>query len=743
MSRLTSTQIIEQGDYLDPDFDPTSLTVPHLLSLLTLHAIKYPTPYNKSKLVQAFNDKIKPNVEVLKRERIQREGSVASSHGITDGITGQSISDEDPFPEQLPRRYSRRLSRPPSQTPPPTKPDPPKRRRSSAGPSLSRGISSKVVRPSEPALIEQSEPEDEPVKKVGRPRKSAVAAGPQGRRVSQPENVEGYSDNNIFQSGAESSSPTRPSPGSKGSIAVRRPTRRGRTSLSAPPQMPSSSPSRAAPSSPTFNPRLPLVADMPHQKLRFLQQQGVRDTVVEDPMLVFPKLEPRSSSPIFEEGEDQADSVSGEDDTFEPDLSFNAEVSKTIANGGSGRDIVHRNVSSSSRLPSWSQLILSAVTITLAAVVALYKMESASIGYCYAGTNTNPILDKRLASRIAAQECTERLAQQSGGAEAAFNISCTPLPLLPLPEPMACASCPSMAYCTPDSVTCQQSFVLRPHPLAQVPLFLKLFNGLPGFGPVAFPPSCVEDEERKRTTGRLGIALENYLAIARGQRLCIGVSRQTSDGGDVARWGIEVARVHDHLKKVTVIQKKVVRADEFEGLFDQAIDDLKRFGFVITARDSSGTEWIAAVRTHLDLPCKIRVAGRNAWNEWKAHIFASILLLISAYWMRRKIAVQGIESRRVGDLVQVALDTLRNQELAHHTDPIVAPQAYLSSLHLRDLILQDEHSIPARRRLWEKVQKVVEGNTNVRASMEELEGGDEGRVWRWVGGAHRNHIKSP
>ncbi len=35
--------------------------------------------------------------------------------------------------------------------------------------------------------------------------------------------------------------------------------------------------------------------------------------------------------------------------------------------------------------------------------------------------------------------------------------------------------------------------------------------------------------------------------------------------------------------------------------------------------------------------------------------------------------------------VQNALDLLRNQELAHHTDPITAPQPYLSSLQLRDL----------------------------------------------------------
>jgi len=95
------------------------------------------------------------------------------------------------------------------------------------------------------------------------------------------------------------------------------------------------------------------------------------------------------------------------------------------------------------------------------------------------------------------------------------------------------------------------------------------------------------------------------------------------------------------------------------------------------------------------------------------------------------------EKRRIAGLVQVALDTLRNQELAHYTVPITAPQPYLSSIQLRDLVLQDEHSVPVRRRLWERVERVVESNANVRANLEELEGGDETRVWRWVGSTGR------
>lgn len=95
----------------------------------------------------------------------------------------------------------------------------------------------------------------------------------------------------------------------------------------------------------------------------------------------------------------------------------------------------------------------------------------------------------------------------------------------------------------------------------------------------------------------------------------------------------------------------------------------------------------------------------------------------------------------MSSLVQIALDLLRNQELAHHTDPVTAPHPYLSSLQLRDLVLQGEHSVSTRRKLWDRVERIVEGNVNVRTNLEEVDGGDEVRVWRWVGGA--GTISSP
>lgn len=113
----------------------------------------------------------------------------------------------------------------------------------------------------------------------------------------------------------------------------------------------------------------------------------------------------------------------------------------------------------------------------------------------------------------------------------------------------------------------------------------------------------------------------------------------------------------------------------------------------------------------------------------------SIAAFIAYLFNRSRRARKKNEDKRVAELVQVVLDMLCNREIQHHTDPVLAPTAYLSSLGLRDQILHGESLYPARKeRLWERVESVVEGNVNVRTNIEEVAGGHETRVWQWVGG---------
>lgn len=109
-------------------------------------------------------------------------------------------------------------------------------------------------------------------------------------------------------------------------------------------------------------------------------------------------------------------------------------------------------------------------------------------------------------------------------------------------------------------------------------------------------------------------------------------------------------------------------------------------------------------------------------------------------WIKFKQQGQVLENKRVDELVRTTMQILQDMEMAHHTDMVTNPTPYFVKDQLRDFILQDEHVLSKRQRIWEKVAAVVEGNANIRVNQEEVDGGDEVKVWRWVGSARRRSI---
>ncbi|KAG2157064.1 Man1-Src1p-C-terminal domain-containing protein [Suillus clintonianus] len=767
MSRALSTaQVIGLGEYLNPEFDPATLTVSQLLGVLGYHNIRFPTPYTKPKLVQLFLDEIRPKAAKFKKDRLKNENSVASDNGITDGMTGKPLSGAT-----QPRRSSRRVSRAPSDDDePPPRPDPPKRRRSSAQPSLG-GAHKTIARAAvQPAVIEESEPEDEkedpPLRKVGRNKKSSQAAGSQARRISLADDS-GWEDNNIFQSGGESSSPARPSPVRPQSARKGISIRKSRHSMSAPPQTsPSLSPPKApfsgdlqrSPPQSKFEPELPPMISRqpristPSEKIRFSPIEH-RARPSPSPQLISKVnargLEFDDATGVFD---DQTPDGSQSDDFGEPD-SLEVAVPNRVADGD---QLIRRRPApplqrSRSRFMTFLYLIMMVVASYL---VTQYKDESSAIGYCDTGSDTNQALRDLEAQREAVRAGDKdnrtiihlpSVISDTGLFEDGIFFP----PFIPALQPSTCTPCPEFASCTRHSVVCNPSYVLQPHPILGIlspfgtvtPLVESIWsligyvtNGLPGLGPVAFPPRCSEDPKRKRNIGALGKAIEALLGQERGRRVCIGEKQgreivKDNEGGEAKKWGLEVEILRNTMKRKTAPQLLAT----FDDTFNEAIQQLVQWGSVIFGEDNVGNRYLAHKTPHLTWNCQLTVKSRDLWEQWRASVYASIACVGAFYFIKRSRAHRQIEGRRVAELVQIALDTLRNQELAHHTDPVTAPHPYLSSLQLRDLILQDEHSISVRRRVWDQVERVVEGNANVRANLEEVQGGDELRVWRWVG----------
>jgi len=216
-----------------------------------------------------------------------------------------------------------------------------------------------------------------------------------------------------------------------------------------------------------------------------------------------------------------------------------------------------------------------------------YKFKSASIGFCDTGKDTNDALVAARERYAAMKECNFEQRPKLWADDREDNPDC-PLPIF---SPDSCTSCPRHSTCTQHTVTCETGYLIRPHPLLSflprpstatsmswsfpeqwepdypVDYVWKVIgsvaNGLPGFGPIALPPRCVEDPKRKRHIGALGKAIEALLAQERGRKLCAGISpKEVKIDGENERlieartWGVSLDNLKGLLREKTAVSYK-------------------------------------------------------------------------------------------------------------------------------------------------------------------------------------------
>ena len=290
-------------------------------------------------------------------------------------------------------------------------------------------------------------------------------------------------------------------------------------------------------------------------------------------------------------------------------------VSQRIAEGGR---LVRRKSQKSHATSNILKFFFALVTMATLTSVYNYKTESAPIGFCNTGTKSNEVLEALRARRAAIKACNNEnrtllwVNQQpdethahtptpspspgdSQGSQLTDSELCPVLPLIPIPSPDECAPCPANAVCTSKAMTCETGYLLKPHPLLfflspagspnsrdpaahntyTLPVYEPVgssgdkspshlaytalsaaLDGIPGLGPVAFPPKCVEDPRRKRHIGALGKAIDAWLAAERGRKLCAGVGWKEEPGTpaeEAKKWGHEVEALKDLMRRKTSV----------------------------------------------------------------------------------------------------------------------------------------------------------------------------------------------
>ncbi|KAK2038386.1 hypothetical protein LZ31DRAFT_508107 [Colletotrichum somersetense] len=398
---------MDDYEYLQPGFDPKSLTVPRLRSILVAHEVQYPATAKKPQLIQLFEDEVVPQAKKIlaKQARAKR-----SSKGIVDAGSPEdtdSFDDYDlapPLPRvtrsKSPRKASARVKS--------------VEHEQEASPSVSP-----TKRKVRPASRQLPEPEPEPQPYVEQYTETFVepeppvsvrkhATTPKMPKIKQEESEEDFfnrreseyfSSENPFQSGSPAAQ------------LVVSPTGRRKTTDTEVTRGKQDDSARRW-------------TDGHHAGDR--PKSSRKSHAFEVPVSDLLRREnPGIQSHEIEAGEE-----------FTPDAQF--EMDQEMAASGE-KALAPRRIEPPRQRRSLSKPLWALAVSLLGAYGAWYRQEKVAVGYCGLG----------------------RPATQIIPADA-------PVPdwAVQLAEPQ-CEPCPQHAYCYEDfSVRCEPDFILKPHPLS-------------------------------------------------------------------------------------------------------------------------------------------------------------------------------------------------------------------------------------------------------------------------------------
>ncbi|KAK3819458.1 MAG: Man1-Src1p-C-terminal domain-containing protein [Linnemannia gamsii] len=286
----------------------------------------------------------------------------------------------------------------------------------------------------------------------------------------------------------------------------------------------------------------------------------------------------------------------------------------------------------------------------------------------------------------------------------------------------SCMPCPDHATCIDSDADpiCPPEYMLKPQ-------LLSFGNLLP------LSPICVLNKAKEYQSLQVANAAEQLLQIHAGNVECGMLTRDKAPVNSAeynARRSISTDDLHFQLEQ---LKDSSIDEEDFEQYWKLALKELhRRPDTLVFEHGLASEERIRSLKPRKSFGCRVRQALVGWALQFKFILFALTVGLVGAAAVHVHIIRRRKETRIVNGLVQNVLTKLSDQAHFYYVDRVLYPESYLPELHLRDVLLADVHSPARRQEIWNKVEAVVERNSNVRASSQEVRG-ELHRVWEWVG----------
>ncbi|KAJ1970979.1 inner nuclear membrane protein enriched at telomere/subtelomere region [Dimargaris xerosporica] len=352
----------------------------------------------------------------------------------------------------------------------------------------------------------------------------------------------------------------------------------------------------------------------------------------------------------------------------------------------------------------------------VAGVLVWHRQESFHIGYCDDGVAVAPSILHRNWSRAALTDLSQWRPENFREVWEAVKPSCLP--------------CPHRAHCAERAITrCDDGFMVRPHPLAN-PVF-------------PFPDHCVPDTIKLAKVEQVTDEIVHVLSERLGQLQCNWrqyhrLSRADDEVALVEASGLSEPHLY---AQIYALKDPEVPDAEFQDVWQLAMRNLKQWGdrveFIVIGTDSTGTDetlFLVSRVAYLPMLCRAKNAAYHLLSHYIREVLGGLIGLAVILFIRARYRRFKRENQIVAKLVHESIERLVQQEHLHCVDPVQNPSNALSVTQLRDVLVISAYasSQAARHRLWERVRKQVEQDSNIRVRMTQVKG-EPHRVWEWIG----------
>ncbi|KTW25785.1 hypothetical protein T552_03398 [Pneumocystis carinii B80] len=277
-----------------------------------------------------------------------------------------------------------------------------------------------------------------------------------------------------------------------------------------------------------------------------------------------------------------------------------------------------------------------------------------------------------------------------------------------------CKPCPEHAICYPNfKLVCQKDYILASNILS--------FDGL-----IPIAPSCIPDTEKLR---KVHIIINEIIQMLRDKntKLECGTSK-------LLKGEKEGISENDLEKYLWEMKSPDIDDEQFQELLSDAFKDISTYDEIRVENDGSKRYFKSTSFANIPFGCSLKKYIRRSLVRYRVEFIGIICSIFLLFKIKSAFVLHRTYKSRILELVHISLQRLYEQQRLYILDP-KSTYPYIAISHLRDDILVNEFNTNQRNKLWNKVRKVVENNSNIRTRLAEING-EWIRAWEWIGTIH-------